>query len=73
MNRIIVNGETRYLSFAELSYDDIARLADVRPVPGITITYRKGPAENPEGSLLEGQTVKLQEGMIFNARLTNNA
>jgi hypothetical protein len=38
-----------------------------------TITYRHGPHANPEGNLLEGGTVKVKDGMIFNVTPTNKS
>ena len=38
-----------------------------------TITYRKGHGHKPEGTLLEGQTVKVKEGMIFNVTATDKS
>jgi hypothetical protein len=38
-----------------------------------TITFRKGAGHKPEGSLLEGQLIKVKEGMIFNVESTNRS
>lgn len=39
----------------------------------LTVTYRKGPVENPEGILIYNQSVRVKHGMIFNVADTSNA
>jgi hypothetical protein len=75
--RIIVNGRQKVVTTRELSFKEIVALA-FNPVPTgpnvlFTITYGHGPHANPEGSLLEGGTVKIKEEMIFNVRHTNKS
>jgi len=74
---IIVNGRKKVVTKNELSFDEIVALA-FNPVPSgpnimFTITYRHGPAANPRGNLLEGGTVKLKDGMIFNVTATDKS
>jgi len=74
---IIVNGRKKVVTKNELSFDEIVALA-FNPVPSgpnimFTITYRHGPAANPQGNLLEGGTVKLKDGMIFNVTATDKS
>ena len=38
-----------------------------------TITYRRGHGDKPEGSLVEGETVKIKKGMIFNVTATDKS
>jgi hypothetical protein len=38
-----------------------------------TITYRRGQGNKPEGTLDDGDTVKLKEGMIFNVTATDKS
>jgi hypothetical protein len=74
---IIVNGEKKVVTATELSFDQVVDLAfNPRPVgPNIvfTITYRKGPKENPEGTLVQGGIVKIKDGMIFNVTATDKS
>jgi len=35
-----------------------------------TVTYRRAAGEKPEGTLVEGGTVKVKDGMIFNVTAT---
>ena len=74
---IFVNGRKRVVTTRELSFDQVVALA-FQPVPTgpyimFTITYRHGPHAKPEGNLLEGGTVKVKDGMIFNVTPTNKS
>jgi hypothetical protein len=74
---IIVNGRQKVVTVKELSFSDIVALAFDNPSTGpttvYTITYRRGHGDKPEGTLSEGQTVKIKEGMIFNVTATNKS
>lgn len=74
---IIVNGEKKGLRTADLTFDQVVDLAfNPRPQgPSIvfTITYRKGPKENPEGTLVQGGIVKIKDGMVFNVTATDKS
>lgn len=74
---IIVNGKERVVTAKRLSFDDIVALA-FNPVPTgpnvrFTITYRRGPRGQAEGTLVEGAIIKIKEGMIFNVTPTNKS
>src|SRR5688572_4971643 len=66
---IIVNGRKREVTDHELNYWEVIRLAfpDAQPAPNIvyTVTY-SGPGK--DGSLVEGQSVKIHDRMIFCVR-----
>ncbi len=72
-----MNGEKKVVTATELSFDQVVDLAfNPRPVgPNIvfTITYRKGPKENPEGTLVQGGVVKIKDGMVFNVTATDKS
>jgi len=74
---IIVNAQEKIVLKKILSFDEIVHLAfDPTPVgPGImfTITYRNGTHKNPRGTLLEGRSIKIKEGMVFNVTSTNKS
>ena len=74
---IIVNGKRRRVTTLELTFAELIRLAFAPPPSGenicFTVTYRGGPCANPEGSLLEGQSVKITEGMVFNVTATDKS
>lgn len=71
---IIVNGQKKAMVGDRLSYDQVVRLTINKDSSALfTITYMRGPAANPEGSLLRGQTVEIAAGMIFCAVVTGYA
>ena len=55
---IAVNAQKKEVAETKLSFDEVVKLAFPIPLDGqnimFTIKYRKGPAVNPKGSLLEG-------------------
>src|ERR1035438_7717777 len=74
---IIVNGRKKVVAKKQLTFDEIVALA-FDPVPTgpnimFTITYRHGPHGNPEGTLIEGGSVKIKNGMIFNVTATDKS
>jgi len=75
--RIIVNGRKKEATSNPLTFDQVVALA-FNPVPAgpnvqFSVTYRKGPGKNPEGTLTEGQTVRIKDGMIFDVSETNKS
>lgn len=74
---IIVNAQKKEVAEPTLTFDDVVKLAFPVPPPGqnilFTIKYRKGPAVNPKGSLLEGQSVRIKNGMIFDVTTTDRS
>jgi hypothetical protein len=74
---IIVNGRKKEITTKTLSFDQLVALA-FNPVPVgpnvmFTITYRKGPHKNSKGTLTEGATVKIKDGMIFDVTETTKS
>jgi hypothetical protein len=74
---IVVNGREKVVTAKELSFAEVIALAFENPPTGpnifFTITYRRGVGNKPEGSLVEGETVKLKDGMIFNVTATDKS
>ena len=75
--KIIVNGRPKEVSTKTLTFDQVVALA-FNPVPSgpnvqFTVTYRKGPRKNHEGSMTEGETVRIKDGMIFDVTETNKS
>ena len=73
---IIVNGREKTVRKGELSFDDVVALA-FDPVPSgdnivITVAYRRGHG-NKSGTLSEGQSVKVKDGMIFDVTATDKS
>ncbi len=74
---IIVNGRKKEVSTKTLSFDQVVALA-FNPVPvgpnvQFSVTYRKGPRKNHEGTLTERETVRIKDGMIFDVSETNKS
>lgn len=74
---IVVNGQQKQVEKTELTFADVVGLA-FNPVPSgpnvmITVTYRNGHGEKPEGTLTEGESVKVKEGMIFDVTATDKS
>lgn len=74
---IIVSGQKKLVATKKLSFDQLVHLR-FDPVPQgpnvlFTITYRRGPRANPEGTLLPGESVKIKDGMVFNVRATDKS
>ena len=72
---IIVNGREKVVTKKEMSFAEIVALANLLSGPNIvyTVTYRRGEGNKPEGTLVEGDSVKIKEGMIFNVTATDKS
>ena len=74
---IIVNGRPKVVDTKDLSFAEVIALAfDSVPIGQnvmFTVTYRRGHGHKPEGTLIEGQSVKVKERMIFNVTATNKS
>jgi len=74
---IIVNAEQKTVPSREVSYTEVVTLAyPTPPSPDIifTVTYRNAVGPNKEGSLVDGQSVKVkEEGTIFNVAPSNKS
>jgi hypothetical protein len=74
---IVVNGRQKTVTTKELTFAQVVALAFDNPPSGpnivFTITYRRGEGNKPEGTLVEGDTVKVKDGMIFNVTATDKS
>lgn len=74
---IVVNGEQHFIVQKREDFDGVVKLAFPTPPPGAailyTVAYRKGPRVNPKGTMVEGQSVKLKDGMIFDVSATDKS
>ncbi len=74
---IVVNGREQTIDDKDLTFAEVVALA-FDPVPtgpnvGFTVTYRRGHGNKPEGSMVEGDSVKVKDGMIFNVTPTDKS
>jgi hypothetical protein len=74
---IIVNTREKKVEGDAVKFDQVVRLAFENPPTGdnieITVAFRKGPRENPSGTMHPGQSVKIKEGMIFDVTATDKS
>ena len=74
---IVVNAEPHLVHEDRLTFEQVVRLAFADAVFSdqvvYTVTYKRGPHQNPEGSLVAGESVFIKKGMIFNAKRTDKS
>ena len=74
---IIVNGREKVVTQHELSFIDVVRLAFENPQIDenivYTVTFKRGPDHKPEGTMVDGDSVKVKPGMIFNVTRTDKS
>lgn len=75
---VVVNGRRKKIDPKKgICFEDLILLAFATPPQGeqicFTVTFRKGPDERPEGSLLEGQCTPVVKGMVFNVTATDKS
>jgi hypothetical protein len=68
---IFVNGTQKSWTEEKISYSQVVELA----YPGqqnklYTVTYSRGPQENREGKLVNGKSVYVKSGMVFDVTPT---
>jgi hypothetical protein len=74
---IIVNGRPKEVSQSRLSFFEIIQLAFpgavINETTAYTVTFKRGPTSNPEGSLVEGGSINLKNGMVLNVTATDKS
>ena len=74
---VIVNGREHKVTEQVLSFADVVKLAFPNPPTGenivFTVTYRNADSDKREGTLIEGGTVKIKNGTIFNVTATDKS
>ncbi len=74
---IFVNTRDKTVKGDDITYDHVVKLAFPEPPPGqeiiYTVTYRDGPKENPEGTMVAGDTVEIRDRMVFNVTWTDKS
>jgi len=74
---IIVNGREHKVSADVLTFADVVKLAFPNPPTGdnvmFTVTYRNADSDKREGTLVEGKTVTIKNGTIFNVTTTTRS
>ena len=76
--KIFVNSREKTFIGKEISYKEVVELA-FGPNPFnndqivYTVDYSKGEDKKPKGSLVEGQSVHIKEGMVFDVIRTDKS
>jgi hypothetical protein len=74
---IIVNGRPKTVAQKELSFREVVALAFESPVFSdtiiYTVTYKRGHGEKPEGTMVDGDEVRVKEDMVFNVARTDKS
>lgn len=74
---LIVNGRQKPWTEKTITFEQVVVLAfgnyDPDPNKVYTVTYDKGPHENPEGTMVKGDKVCVTDKMIFNGTCTDKS
>ena len=74
---IIVNATQHVVDDKDIAYLEVVQLGFPGAVIGgnviYTVTYKKGPPANHQGSMDVGDTVKVKKGMVFNVTPTDKS
>jgi hypothetical protein len=72
---VIVNGRPKVVSVKDLSFADVIALSGLPTGPNFvfTVTYTRGEGHKPQGTLVEGDKVKVKDGMVFNVTATDKS
>jgi len=74
---LIINGRERSWDKKAITFEQVIQLAFPNAVnnerTAYTVTYIKGPKQNPEGSMVKGSIVYVTNKMIFNATATDKS
>jgi hypothetical protein len=73
---IFVNGRERSFARSEISFAQVVELANLGPGGEnivFTVTYKRGQGHKPEGTMVDGDTVKVKEGMMFSVTRTDKS
>ena len=74
---IIVNGRPKEWKDKKINYEEVVKLAFENYVHDdktiYTVTYDRGHRQNPEGTMVHGDSVWVKNKMIFNVTATNRS
>ena len=74
---VIFNGRPKSIAKERLTFDDVIAYAFDNPPSGddiqFTIQYTRGHNDKPNGTLLEGDSVMVKDGMEFDVTATNRS
>jgi len=74
---LIINGRPKDWTERAITFEQVVVLAfgsyDPNPNKVYTVTYDRGPHENPEGTMVKGDKVLTMDKMIFNVTCTDKS
>jgi len=73
---ITVNTREERITSKKISFDEVVSLAFGVPdysTKAYTVTYSKGEDKKPKGSLVQGDSVNVKDGMIFDVIRTDKS
>lgn len=74
---IFVNTREKHVAPGKLTFTELVKLAfpdfQEGPNTSFTVSYRKGCGDRPEGTLIEGESIKITRGMHFNVSATDKS
>ncbi|MDG6912369.1 MAG: multiubiquitin domain-containing protein [Nitrososphaerota archaeon] len=73
---IIVNGRLKAWDKEMISYGEVVDVAfppPHKPTEIFTVQYSHGPKQNPQGTMVEGQSVEVKSGMRFDVTRTDKS
>lgn len=74
---IIVNGRSKIYEGKQISFTEVVKLAFPNYIESdrtiYTVTYSRGMADKPQGTLVKGQSVNVKHKMIFNVTQTDKS
>lgn len=74
---IVVNANQHTVDDKDISYSEVVHLGFPGAIIGgnviYTVTYKKGPSHNQQGSMDVGDTIKIKKGMVFNVTPTDKS
>jgi len=73
MTQILINAQKIDFNSFTISYEELVNHVFRKFVQAATIQYSRGPLPQIQGSLVEGQSIQIQKGMVFDVVMTNNS
>ena len=73
MKIIYINTRQYHTERTTINFYQACEMASMPAVDGMTVTWRKGHRDKPEGQLTGNLNIPVVEGMVINVAMTNNA
>jgi hypothetical protein len=74
---IIVNAREKQWFNEKITYNEVVVLAfgfaENKAITTYSVTYKKGDNNKPEGIIVEGDSIRVKDGMLFSVTATNRS